>query len=134
MIDLQNKLGRSPSRNDARAELGDGFTSAAERLYGSWNAAKLAFDIVGYRPGGEARAHSREAVLASMQAFYEVHNRLPSAKEAQRRDRLPVTPSYPSVLRAMGAETWRDAMERVASFLDIHGGKYGLPVKAVAAA
>lgn len=132
MIDLQNRIGRSPSLEDARVDLGHGFVKCVIAVYGSWNAAKLRFDIAQYRPGQTAarKTITRESVLVALRLYYASHGVLPTLRQANFPDRAPLIPSVTTIRRVMGTGNWSEAMRRAASLLNIYGGRYGLPEKA----
>lgn len=129
LIDLQNKLGRSPALSEARAMLGEGFCGQVISVYGSWNAAKARFGLDQYKRGHSRREVPREAVLEGLRAYYDRHGTLPNVNQAQRPNRTPMIPSRPTILKAMGTELWPEAMRRAASILNIYGGRYGLPIE-----
>lgn len=126
LIDLQNKLGRSPALREARAELGEGFCGEVIAVYGSWNAAKARFGLDQYKRGHSRAEISREAVLEALRAYYDQNGVLPSVNQVQRPNRTPLVPSRPTILKVLGTEEWPEAMRRAASILNIYGGRYGL--------
>lgn len=128
LIDLQNKIGRAPSRADADAELGTGFSGQVIAVYGSWNAAKAQFGLEQYQRGHRVEI-TREAVIEALSAYHRVHGCLPNAKQALDPTRTPLIPSRPTIQKAMGTTRWVEAMQRAASILNIYGGRYGLPVR-----
>lgn len=129
LIDLQNKIGRSPTRHEADSMIGQGFVGQVIQIYGSWNAAKARFGLEQYKRGHSKKEITREAVLEALRAYYEKNGTLPNVNQAQRPNRTPLIPSRPTILKAMGTELWPEAMRRVASILGIYGGRYGLPLE-----
>lgn len=142
LIDLEHSLGRSPSEREAASVYGDGFTLYLRRVYGSWNAALARFGLEARRnsPRGLLRSGGRplapdvlrNAVLESLRAYYNAHGSLPTANTINNPARTPLTPAVATIQKAMGADTFPEAMRRAASLLNIRGGRYGLPEKAVA--
>lgn len=136
LIDLQNELGRSPSQDEAVAAYGKAFVSYARGVYGSWNAAKARFGLEVWRNQYQRRGVlarnevAKDAVIEALKAYYERHGTLPNAKHAERPARTPLIPKRSTIQRAMGTERWSEAMRRVASILNIYGGRYGLPERA----
>lgn len=128
LIDLENKIGRSPNSNEARAEYGAGFVGYVVRAYGSWNSAKLQFGLTAIARGGQRVA--REAVLEGLQAWYDAHGDLPTLSEAKARDRAPLLVHGLAAMRSLGTNSWPEAMQRAAAILNIYGGRYGLPESA----
>ena len=131
LIDLQHKIGRSPSENDARAELGEGFVGKVARVYGSWNATKAHFGLQQYsKRTGKSGEYSRQSVLEGLSAYHEAHGTLPRYEHARNPARAPIIPAIPTILKALGTTSWPEAMRRAASLLNIYGGRYGLPESA----
>jgi hypothetical protein len=126
LIDLQNKIGRSPSLSDAETEMGAAYTRHIERVYGTWNAAKATFGLAQHKRHGRVEV-TRDAVLESLAAYYAAHGSLPSVKQSMRPDRTPLIPATRTICKAMGTGSWPEAMRRVAALLNIYGGRYGLP-------
>lgn len=134
LIDLQHQIGRSPTSTEARTILGTDFVSYVTNVYGSWNAAKTRFGMDAYSNQYTVRGLvSKEAVLAALRAYHKVHGCLPNVNQAQRPTRTPLIPSRPTICKAMGTESWPEAMRRAASLLNIYGGRYGLPTRVGAA-
>lgn len=133
LIDLQNRIGRSPTLNEARSLIGEGFAGHVISVYGSWNAAKAQFGLEQYQRGHSRKEVTREAVLEALRAYHRTHGCLPNVNQAQRPNRAPLIPSRPTICKAMGTESWPEAMRRAASLLNIYGGRYGLPERAGAA-
>lgn len=137
LIAFQSENGRSPSQRDAEAwpDMGAAFVQKVKRIYGSWNAAKERFGLDAYSNAGysgQRRAVrrtniQRAIVVEALAAYYEVHGTLPNIKQARSPVRAPLIPSAPTILKAMDTGNWPEAMRRVASLLNIYGGRYGLP-------
>lgn len=129
LMDVKNTLGRSPSREDARAILGPAIVRAIEDTFGTWNAAKAHCGMAVHMPGWDHRRYRLETVLDMFSAWHEAHGDLPNEREARASDRTPMLPSSSAVLRVMGVSEWDAAMLRIASALNVYGGRYGLPVR-----
>lgn len=118
---LQEKLGRSPSINDTVEEYGTGLVHSLKRIYGTWDNAKSAFGLVAIgRTGGGRPAVEREAVLRGVRAFFEMHQRFPTHREADNPARAPLICCSITTKRALGVETWREAMHVAAVELDMY--------------
>lgn len=128
MIDLQNKLRRSPSVSEFIAEYGENRWARIREHYGTWNAFKAKLGMRIHQRDARMKS-TKDFVFESLAAWYDVHGSLPSSAQAMRPDRTPVIPSVPSVYRALGTKSWPHAMRIVASVLNIYGGRYGLPEK-----
>jgi hypothetical protein len=140
-LDLQNKIGRSPSGKEFRDEYGVAVFGEVCRLYGTWNNAKTHFGIEVIPAGRSSVRGSRTsrrtgrlldstALLASLRAWYDVHGSLPARSDAQQNRRAPVLHAAKTYLSAFKADDWGAAMQRAASLLNIYGGRYGLPESA----
>lgn len=130
LIDLNHRVGRSPSENDARVSWGpegDKMVGRIIRAFGTWNNAKAMCGLEAYTRGG--RAKSRAAVMAGLSAYYDIHNCLPTVATVRQRHLRPLLPSDRAIMRALRAKSWQEAMEYAASLLNIYGGRYGLPEK-----
>lgn len=123
LIDLQNSLGRSPSKKDAVTVLGPYLIHRIVRVFGSWNSAKAQ---LGLEVMQRYRRYTVDEVLAMLQAYYDVHGRLPSAHAVSRRRTDPVLPRRKPMMRALDEPTWYDCMRKAARMLGIRDGRYGL--------
>lgn len=127
IIDLEHKIGRSPSRREFSDAYGAALLGSVIRAFGTWNSALAQCGLkVRMRSN---RRRSREAVLDCLAAWHKVHGDLPSTWEANNRDSTPVIPTIKVIKAAFDADSWPEAMYRAAALLDIRGGRYGLPAK-----
>jgi hypothetical protein len=126
LLDLYLSIGRSPTYREAAASLGEATVKAALKLWGSWNNTVLSMGWEPRRAGIKQRPS--EAVIEALRAWYDVHGDLPNFAAA--RNTTPLLPHPNTIIRALGAQSWVEAMEITASLLDIHGGRYGLPERA----
>ena len=125
LIDLEHRLGRSPTSHEAEV-LGElNLVYACRRLYGSWNAAKAAAGLACYNAAG-GRVIGTAAILEQMAAWYAEHGTLPTSYEAKNTRRTPLIPGYTTIIKYFGP-TWGDSMRAIATRLRIRGGRYGLP-------
>lgn len=144
MVNLEAQIGRDASSHDAAAILGEGFVKRVSHIYGSWNAARARFGLSQRDRGrnrrwqGEWNAAAataeqrKEAVLHALRAYHAVHGNLPSLAQCVAPTRAPLIPTAGTIRKAMGAESYPEAMRRAASLLNIYGGRYGLPARASA--
>lgn len=109
---LARKLLHSPSYDEMIREYGPNVMSAVRKHFGTWLAAKAAVGLTKSQHPGKPQMH-RRLVIESLAAWHDAHGRLPSASEVQHRNRLPWLPSYPTILRAFGVDTWGAAMQSV---------------------
>lgn len=123
---LQVKLGRLPNPREFRSEYGAAMFCAIERAFGTWNSALAS---CGLAVRGRYKHYDRDAVLAALASWYEAHGSLPRSSDATSPHRTPIIPGYQTILSALGTDSWPKAMQIAAALLDIHGGRYGLPVK-----
>ena len=108
LIDLHHKLGRSPSGPEARAEYGYAFVQACVRLYGTWNNAKAQQGLETFNKG---QRFGRERVLNALQAWYDVHGKLPSSGETRKPKRAPLIPGDSVIMKALKVRSYHEAME-----------------------
>jgi hypothetical protein len=125
IIDLHNSLRRSPTATEFKNRYGATVMGAVVSVFGTWSNAKEQCGLEVYRP---RRKIESADVLPAFQAWYKEHGDLPTSGEAIAPSRTPALPAYRTTLKAMKANTWPEAMERVASMLNIYGGRYGLPI------
>lgn len=130
LIELQQELGRAPSGPEFISKYGHGLYNAVVDTWGTWNNAKgqCGLDVWKRQRPGQFR-HTHETVLAAFGAWHERHHSLPTMQAAVNPTRTPLLPSVEVVFRVMGCRSWPEAMRRVAAFLNIYGGRYGLPEK-----
>jgi len=126
IIDLHHKLGRTPSGREANAILGQHFTSAVIAVYGTWNNC---IAQCGLETRRKASRYTVENVLPGLSAYYEMHGTLPYCSTVKYGQLAPLLPCATSILRAFDTDSWPEAMRRAASWLNIYGGKYGLPIQ-----
>ena len=131
LLDLQHRLGRSPTHADVSEHYGPALASYLEKLDGSFNATKARLGFATIKCRGVR--WTLDAVLPSLLEWHRRHGALPSCRQVYNPNRLPLLPSYHTIMRALGADSWPEAMRRAATLLNIHGGRYGLPVKQVTA-
>lgn len=138
LVGLQVKLGRAPTEREAECDpdVGAGFVWKMKDLYGSFAAALAQFGlditVTGRRRPALMRRFTMAAVVESLSAYYERHGDLPTQKHAKAPTHGPLIPSRSTILKCLGTFDWDEAMRRVASILDIRGGRYGLPEKKTA--
>lgn len=128
--DLANELGRTPTFAEFLKKYPDA-RAALKRAFGTWNSAlaqcELALNLKHPRYGrGEI---AKTAVLAALSAWHSIHGDLPTEAESKRGDRTPYLPHPATMMHAMGCNSHTEAMRRAAALLDIHGGRYGLPIR-----
>lgn len=121
---LADKLGHSPTADEARAEYGSAFVYHAEEWFGSWNGAKERAGLETY--GGLKDPVGEASVLGGIRLWHEMHGALPSSKDARREDRFPRIPHRDTVLRTLGTRSWPEAMRRAAERLQLPHGSYAL--------
>lgn len=117
--DLRNHLGRSPTWIDVN-HFNPGLGPSCKVIYGTWNAAK-ALHGLDTLPAGNTR-HTRRSIVEGWSGWVEAHGCLPSLR--QRRLKLPLTPSPQATLKYLKADTWAEAMRKVAVALGIHDARY----------
>jgi hypothetical protein len=133
--DVAHTIGRSPSQDEFKIVVGTGAGGLVQeitRVFGSWNAAKAHCGLLVCSAGRtrDKAPRTREYVLDVLASWHEQHGELPTTSQAYGAGGVaPVLPAYKTILRALHAPTWMDAMERAASLLNIYGGRYGLPEK-----
>lgn len=138
ILDLSNKLGRSPSFDEANQEFGRGIGARIIKTFGTWSSALAQCGLktrggasqkgkrTGPRP--ELRWYTQEAILEALSAWYAVHGELPSGYQVQKGSKIPYLPHRKTILQHFpGAKNWYEAMERAATLLGIYGGSYGIP-------
>lgn len=123
LLGLSQQLRRTPTNHEAAEIISPGFVWRVMEVYGSWNNALLHLNL----KLNKRRYHSSDEVLEALRAYHDMNGTLPSAKEADRATRTPIIPSKDTILRSFKAATWPEAMRRAAAFLNIYGGRYGLP-------
>lgn len=131
LIDLANTLGRSPSANEAKTILGAGLVTKIIETFGTWNNAKAQAGLSTIAPSGK-RDGFRDTALSALEAWYKEHGDLPESS-AYLTNQTPLLPPFGVFRQGLGSTDWGECMRRAASLLDIHGGRYGLPVKEGAA-
>lgn len=121
IVDLHNKLGRSPSVLEARALDGPQLTSAATRMYGSWNAALAAVGLKTRRHGGRNPRYDRDSALLMLREFLLYHGRMPTQREAQGPKEVPLIPAGKVLIKLFrrDAESWGSMMERLRKSIDV---------------
>lgn len=131
IIDLHHRIGRSPTEREFANTFGDAVTRAVRRTFGTWNNAKAHCGLAVYSRGRPLtrRYAQRDNVLEGLAAWYDVHRALPSRMDAVNPRRAPFIHSAPTIKKALGTNSWPEAMRIAASLLDIHGGRYGLPAR-----
>lgn len=130
LLDIANKVGRSPSKAEAD-HYDPGLSKACERVYGSWNAAKIVVGLEVIKTGPLNR-FDREAVLDLLSAYYDKTGTLPSYRQCRRRDTHPLLPSVDTITRHLSDNrSWKAAMDLAAWKLHITDGRYGKPEYAV---
>lgn len=130
LVDLQNRIGRPPSRADALTALGPEWVWKAWELYGSWEAvlAQFGLDVVAV----QRNRPRRKDVLPSLRAWHQAHGEFPSIVECRSPTRTPLVPAPQTIMKSLNCHSWPEAMRRAAALLNIYGGRYGLPEKAKA--
>ena len=118
--DLHNKIGRSPTKNEARISGEEPLILACIKLYGSWNAAKATVGMEKNSPRLRGK-WSKENVLTVLRAWYDCHGRLPSSSENKG---LPLLPSKTVFLNKFNTDKWPVAMRRAAINLNIYDARY----------
>lgn len=136
LIDLSNRLGRSPSREDAIAAEGPTFVRRVEETFGTWTSGKAQCDLPVHgkfrdRFGrAAAQKWSADNVVEALAAWHEVHGEFPTPRQTMRprNAKTPYVPPYKTILANIpGVKGWKDAMRQVATRLQIYGGRYGIP-------
>jgi hypothetical protein len=125
IVALANEIGSSPSAKDFRDRYGRSGVKAIIRVFGSWNAAKA---LCGLACVKSERLMTRD-VCESLSEWVNAHGDLPSPVDAQRTERAPRIPSYPTILKAFGVGTWDAAMRSAVEHLGIRSERYGSPVR-----
>ncbi|MBI4014673.1 MAG: hypothetical protein HY365_01830, partial [Candidatus Aenigmarchaeota archaeon] len=80
---LSKKLGKSPTRDDAIAQMGYGLTRAAERRFGNWSSALIASGVTPHKRYDWSRA----VVLEDVRAIAKKIGHTPSMNELRRLGR-----------------------------------------------
>ncbi len=127
LIDLANTLGRSPTVTEARELIGHTLVGHIINTFGSWNAAKTQCGLSTLPAKGQ-RDGWREAALTALDAWLREHGDLPTQTEAHLSNATPMLPPSWVFRAAFAASDWDECMRRAAAHMDIHGGRYGLPV------
>lgn len=120
---LAEKLGRSPSISDFDAEY-DGGSRAVCMVFGTWQNAKNLAGL-GVSPGGPDPIVPQEQVVEALRAWHEVHGDLPTSTDCKLREKTPILPTYPVILRSLNVLNWQAAMRAVLSVLDVESVRYG---------
>ncbi len=111
---LADTLGRVPTMHEVGSGVSEAFMWHCISVYGSWASALKAMGFTAYKPGvsptRKARA-SKEAVIAALRAYHDVHACLPLSVQARSPSRKPLIPCMETIMRAFHAESWKDAME-----------------------
>ena len=120
--DLYHKVGRSPSMTESRAINGHALDRACTRLYGSWNAAKLAAGMDTVVNNGQTVG--KERTVAALREWFNEHGRLPEERQAYRPNRTPLIPSVGAIKRVFDTTSWPRAMRRAAVNLGVYDSRY----------
>lgn len=123
LIALAEKLGHSPSMADFDAEY-DGGSKAAVSVFGTWQNAKNIAGL-GASVGGPDPIVPQEQVVEALRAWHEVHGDLPTSTECKLREKAPILPTYPVILRSLSCLNWQSAMRAVLSILNVESERYG---------
>lgn len=127
IIDLHNRLGRSPTSNEFASEYGFGLRDLVRVTFGSWENALALVGLDAVRRKARPFRSSQLDVLPALSAWYHEHGTLPSRAAVESGRQTPVLPCRKTIQRALNARSWAEAMQRAASILNIYGGRYGLP-------
>lgn len=123
LIDLNHKLGHSPSKLEAHREFGTGIVEAMLATFGTWNAAKAHTGLKVFTKGAANQRlgdtpYTEDMVVECFKAYYEQHGRLPTSKTANSGNTIPLLPSATTVERVFGCR-WSQVMKKVAVRLNI---------------
>lgn len=122
LLDLRNKIGRTPSAEDAESVCGRGLVTVVQRRYGGWNAGLLHLAISDpseiRRPGG-VPVWCLAGVMEAFSAYRNRHGRMPMMREA-RASVVPRLPDARVVYRVLGVHSWPLAMQIIADALKTH--------------
>lgn len=121
IIDLEHKLGHSPSMTEAMAVYGRAFQYWVTLAYGSWNNAKAQLGMKTMTMG-----HTPDDIYDGFREYHKVHGRLPTSYEATRTTRFPLTPSMKATFYALNVSSWKLAMQQVAFVLGVEDPRYSV--------
>lgn len=128
IIDLHHEIRRTPCLHEFRTVYGMEAGSAVITTFGTWNNALAQCGLDANKASPRTRTERNlEAVLTALSAWHGEHGHLPSANDTRYSRRTPLIPHLRLILDVMKTESWPEAMRRVASLLNIYGGRYGLP-------
>lgn len=120
IIDLHNKLGRSPSLKEFKEEYGGAVADAVARTFGSWNAAKERCGLEVYQRGCSPKMrYTFDAILEMLKAWHEMHGKMPSSLDAQMPTRVPLIPGYSAIRDAFQNADWNECMARASRLLGL---------------
>lgn len=122
LLDLKNRLGRTPVYREAALLISDNFGKEALAVFGSWNNALAHAGISENR----RRGWTPEQVIEALGAYYAANGVLPSNAQCRHTTRLPLLPTDVTIKKVLGEPTWYDCMRKAARILGIRDGRYGL--------
>ncbi len=128
MLDVQNRLGRSPTSTEAN-ELDPGLVEAVSRLYGSWDGGKTSIGLkLANHSGGGKKLYTRQAIVDLFANHYEANGTLPTCNRVVDRLCLPPVPTYGCVQKYFPEHIgWPKLMDHMAWKIGITDGRYGKP-------
>jgi hypothetical protein len=125
LVDLQHKVGRSPTTADVRRELGRGVYEAILKVFGTLNVAKASVNLRIRKQGSHCESLNEDDILAMFGEYYRGNGCLPRSYELKMPQRPPLLPGRDTVARIMKTKSHSQAMRRIATLLGIDDGRYG---------
>lgn len=121
---LAKKIGHSPSASDFRNEYGTGVFRSVLTVFGSWNAAKATCGLSTNKSNQDARV-TAALCAESLREWHRKHGDLPTVHEVRNPTIGPRLPTYKTILKAFGVDSWDAAMHSAIAFLRVKSERYG---------
>jgi hypothetical protein len=125
-------ISRSPSQTDFEKMYGLNVLYAVKQTFGSWNNAKAQIGLALSPAPRHSSPFTVNLICEALREWRDHHGDLPLVTDTQNPSRVPQIPSYTTILRAFGVDTWDAAMRSAIEHLQIKSERYGSPRRGVA--